>query len=113
MTGPAWSAAGFSVRPVLEHHPQLGVVVHAPHRGGVVLPPELLRSLRDWVTWWLADDGDTPEPAGPDAVRLAVDEQRAALSARSVEACSEDFRAGLAWADNALDAIAKAAGEAS
>jgi hypothetical protein len=104
VTAPRWSAAGLVVDPGSEHHRDFGVLVR-PCRGAA-LRPELARSLRDWLSWWL---GETPPPADPDRVRLVIDEQRAALAARSVEACTEDFRAGLAWAEHALDAIAEAA----
>lgn len=40
--------------------------------------------------------------------RVVVEEQHQALRKRSTEQISEDFRAGLAWADNALAAIDRA-----
>jgi len=110
VTAPVWSAAGATVRPLFEYTRRYGLTVHS--RQPATLPPELVRSLRDWLTWWLSDDGTTPSPADPDTVRLAIDLQRAALRERSLEPVSEDFRAGLAWADNALDAIHRAAGGA-
>jgi hypothetical protein len=69
----------------------------------------LAGSLRDWLTWYMADDGETPPPPPPDAIRLAVSEQRAELERLSSSAgTTEEFRSGLAWADNALRKIAEA-----
>lgn len=110
MTGPVWSAAELAVQPLDRYDPRVGVVVRAP-RHAAVLPPELCRSLRDWLSWWLRDGGDSPPPADPDAVRAVVDQARSALRERSLQACSEDHRTGLAWCDHWLDRIAKAAAE--
>src|SRR5258706_2876940 len=103
-----WSSEGLRLQPAHTGRRDWGVLVAAPRRGSV-LEPEEARALRDWLPRWLDDDGTTP-PAAHDAVRAAVDAERAALRARSAEACSEDFRAGLAWADRALRVIAEAAG---
>lgn len=112
MSGPVWSAAGLTVRQAYDHIRQIGLLATIDRRT-TCLSPELVRSVRDWLTWWLDDDGRTPPPADPDRVRAVVDDQRAELVKRSVEVCSEDFRAGLAWCDHALDAIAAAAEAAS
>lgn len=64
---------------------------------------------RHLAAWLLAAVGDAPAPADPDAVRVEIDRQRAALAARSAEDVPEDFRAGLAWASHALDAVAAVA----
>lgn len=105
MTASQWSAAGVDVRPVDEYHGPAGVILSA--RGGIWLGNEAARSLACWLLWWA---GDRPAPADPDRVRAAVDEQRAALRKRSAaKETTEDFRAGLAWAEHALEAIAKAA----
>lgn len=108
MTRPVWSAGGLEIRQALEHLPEIGLTARTQRVGS--LSPELARSLRDWLTWWLDDDGTTPPPADPDAVRLAIEEQQQALRKRSLQVESEDFRAGLAWADNALTAVYTAAG---
>lgn len=110
MTSPTWSAGGVTVRPVFQHDQRFGLTVTIDRRTAV-LAPTLAASLRDWLAWQLDGHDDTPAPADPDRVRLAIDEQRAALAERSMDA-SENFRAGLAWADNALNAIARAAGGA-
>lgn len=107
MTAP-WTSEGLRLRPAHADRRDWGVLVDAPRRYRPLLPEEA-RALRDWLTVWLDDGGATPPPA-PDAVRAAVDAQRAALRARSGDACSEDFRAGLAWADQALRVVAEAAG---
>ena len=105
MTDPRrWAVHGITVDPTHAWRADLGVIVRAR---SAVLGPEHSRSL----AWWLLGHvGDRAAPADPDAVRVAIDEQRAALAARSAAAeTSEDFRAGLAWADQALEAIAHAA----
>lgn len=108
MTDPVWSAADLTVAPFDIYQAHHGVVVRL-RRGASVLPPELGRSLRDWLSWHLQDGGDSPPPADPDAVRAVIDDARTALRTRSTEACSEDYRAGLAWCDHWLDRIAQAA----
>lgn len=116
-TAACWSAAGLTVHPAAAHVPDLGLVAEiARHKRAIaVLSPELVRSLRDWCSWWLDDDGQSPPPADPDPVRVEIDVQRAELRQQSAEAgvgdAAEHYRAGLAWADRALDAIAAAAGE--
>jgi hypothetical protein len=109
MSRPVWSAADLDVRPMYEHDPAAGVFVRrAGEQGASWLGPELSRSLAGWLLW---QAGDRPHPADPDRVRVAVDDARRSLRERSSAAeTSEDFRAGLAWADHALDAIAAAAG---
>lgn len=104
MTDPRWAAHGITVDPTNLWRADLGILIRAR---SAVLGPEHTRSL----AWWLlAHVGDRTAPADPDAVRAAIDEQRAALAALSASAgTSEDFRAGLAWADQALHAIAHAA----
>lgn len=112
-TSPAWSAAGVTIRPATPYVPDLGLVV-ALDRYHSTLSPELIRSLRDWLGWWLDDHGHTPPPADPDRVRLAIDAARAELRQLAAEGTgpeAEHVRAGLAWADRALDTIARAAGE--
>jgi hypothetical protein len=106
VSSSAWTCAGLRLRPAYRR--DLGVCVDAPRRY-TTLEPEQARALRDWLTGWLDDAGAAP-PAVPDTVRAAIDAQRAALRARSAEACSEDFRAGLSWADLALRIVADAAG---
>lgn len=106
MTGPAWSASDVDAAPVAEHHPHLGVRVRVG-RVAAVLGPELARSLAWWLLWRV---GDRPAPGDPDAVRVAVDDARAALAARSADpGTTEDYRAGLAWCDHHLDAVSRAA----
>lgn len=103
-----WSAKGVVVAPpsVEGRFGLFKVQVHSRHHGGG-LPPELARSLRDWLSSHLGDT--TRAPADPDEVRLAVDEQRQQLRDLSAQDVSEDFRAGLAWADTALRAVADVA----
>lgn len=103
-----WSAKGVAVAPptVEGRFGLFRVQVHSRHHGAG-LPPELARSLRDWLSSQLGDTARAP--ADPDEVRLAVDDQRQQLQALSAQDVSEDFRAGLAWADTALRAIADVA----
>lgn len=106
MTGPVWSASGLEVRPTSEWDRAGGVLVRRSN-GATWLGPELCHSLAGWLLW---QAGDRPGPADPDAVRLAVDEARRRLRERSSAAeTTEDFRAGLAWADHELNRIAEAA----
>lgn len=101
-----WSAAGVEVRPWSEHRPGEHVTVAVPSRCAS-LPPELARSLAWWLLWW---HGDRTTPAPADRVRVAVDAARMALRERSAAVeTTPDFRAGLAWCDHHLDAIAEAA----
>lgn len=106
MTGPGWSNATLHVRPVSEHHPEDGVYVRIDSRAAM-LGPELTRSLAGWLEWWC---GHRDAPSDPDRVRVAIDLSRSQLRALSGEAdTTEDFRAGLAWAENALNQISGAA----
>lgn len=105
MTEASWSAAGVVVRPWIASDRAGGLCVRATGVGRV--SDELARSLASWLLWWA---GSCPSPAEPDLVRLAVDEARAALRERSAAAeTTEDFRAGLAWCEHHLAAIAEAA----
>lgn len=105
MSAPCWSGAGVHVAPWSPHTRHGGVLVRAGSGGH--LTDELARSLASWLLWWA---GSIDTPAEPDRVRLAVDEARAALRDRSAAVeTTEDFRAGLAWCDHHLDAIAQAA----
>ena len=98
-----WSARELTARPVDEWDHRAGVYVTAR---SAWMGPELVRSLAYWL---LHVVGDRPAPSDPDRVRAAIDEQRQALRERSSSAgTTEDFRAGLAWCDRALDAIAAA-----
>lgn len=99
-------AVEIAVEPLLPGVTGYGVFVVA-NRRRFALGAEHTRHLAAWLT---AHAGALPPPADPDAVRLAIDVQQAALAARSAADVSEDFRAGLAWAAHALDAIAAAAG---
>lgn len=101
-----WRGGELAVEAVLPGITGYGVFVIARARR-FALGAELTRHLAAWLT---AHAGALPPPADPCAVRLAIDGQRAALAARSTETDSEDFRAGLAWCDHALDEIAAAAG---
>lgn len=120
VTGPTWSAAGLDVRPTLPPLPSLGIRAQltppARHRGAV-LGPESTRSLRDWLTWWLSDRGVSPAPPDPDRIRYAIERQRVVLRSTSYDAGTgeraEWFRAGLAWGETALKAVAIEAGERS
>lgn len=107
MTAPVWSAAGLDVRPDDRFDAGAGVWVrHLGRTGAAWVGPEHARSL----AWFLlAQVGDRPAPSDPDRVRVAIDDARRALRERSAAADSEDFRAGLAWCSQALDAIAAAA----
>lgn len=109
MTAPVWSAADLVVTPVAEYDRSSGVFVRRASRpGATMLGAELTRSLAGWLLWCV---GDRPAPPDPDTVRVALDDARRALRERSAAPeTTEDFRAGLAWCDHALDAIAAAAG---
>ncbi len=110
MTAPrdTWRGDEFTVEPTIPGVAGYGVLIRARYAGrSWALGSELTRSLAAWLT---AHAGALPPPADPDAVRLEIDRQRNALYARSQTTDSEDFRAGLAWADHAFDAIAAAAG---
>lgn len=108
-----WSAKGVVIAPPsseptgADGFGLFRVQVYTGGDGGQ-LTPELARSLRDWLSFQL---GETEACAGPDEVRLAVDEQRKALRDRSAGLVSEDYRAGLAWGDAALRKVAGAAAE--
>lgn len=106
MTRDVWRGDEVTVEPAIPDRPGYGVFVMTRGRR-YALGSELTRHLAAWLT---AHAGALPPPADPCAVRLAVDVQRAELCRLSERSDSEDFRAGLAWADHALDAIAGAAG---
>lgn len=106
MSASSWAAAGVAARLAHEYDRASGVVITVGPRS-VCLPPELVRSLASWLAWAA---GWPAAPSTPDAVRVAVDAARTALRERSAAAeTTEDFRAGLAWCEHHLDAIAKAA----
>jgi hypothetical protein len=103
---PVWRGGEITVEPAIPDRPGYGVFVMAARRS-YAIGGELTRHLAAWLT---AHVGQLAPPADPCAVRLEIDRQRAALYARSQTTDSEDFRAGLAWCDHALDAIAAVAG---
>lgn len=106
---PAWSAGEVDARHAVEHWPELGVRL-AIRRSVAVLPPELVRSLAHWLLWAV---GDRDQPVDPDAVRVAVDEQRQVLHERHAAGVTPEAATELAWAHRALDAIAAAASHTS
>lgn len=106
MTRPIWRADDIVIEPAVPGVAGYGVFVVIRGRR-LALGAEQTRSLAAWLT---AHSGALPAPADACAVRVEVDRQRAALARRSAADVSEDFRAGLAWCDHALDAIAAAAG---
>ncbi|QJY46675.1 hypothetical protein [Pseudonocardia broussonetiae] len=106
MTRPIWRADDIVIEPAVPGVAGYGVFVVIRGRR-LALGAEQTRSLAAWLT---AHAGALPPPAAPDAVRLEIDRQRAALAVRSERTDSPDFRVGLAWCDHALDAIAAAAG---
>lgn len=103
---PVWRGGEITVEPAIPDRPGYGVFVMAARRRYAV-GGELTRHLAAWLT---AHVGLLAPPADPCEVRLEIDRQRAALRTRSEGTDSEDFRAGLAWASHALDAVAAAAG---
>lgn len=106
---PTWRGDEITVEPTVPGVAGYGVLIRARYGGrSWALGSELTRHLAAWLT---AHVGALPPPADPDAVRIEIDRQRADLLARSADdPTTEDFRAGLAWANHALDAIAAAAG---
>ena len=105
MSRATWSAVGVTVTPVLEYEPKYGVRVQVDTRTQS-LPPTLVSSLRDWLTWHLRDNGTTPPPADPDRVRAEIDVQRAALLER-LRGTTDEITM-LAWVEHALDSIERA-----
>lgn len=105
-----WSRKGLVVEPPWPNPFGAGwalITVRLGPRRVTSLTHEHALHLRDWLSHHL---GDTPALADPDAVRVEVDEQIEQLRERAATSESEDFRAGLAWAQRALTEVANAAG---
>lgn len=104
---PLWAAAGLQLHPNLWPGARLATGLGSHWDLG----PEHARTLAAAL---LRLVGDSAGPADPDAVRLAIDEQRAVLRERSsAPDTTEEARTELAWASRALDEVAAAAGGAS
>lgn len=105
----SWVGRDLVVEPPWPNPLASGSALLAVHVGKktVALREEEALHLRDWLSHHL---GGTPAPHAPDPVRSALDEQLHELRTRSATSDSEDFRAGLAWAQRALTEVATAAG---